>query len=89
MPMKPEARPAQALPVTAQIHFSGPLRNNGWMAPSVPQSGGEKRRLSRASRTGPRLPTESIRLRVTEYREVTRTCHLVPNPLNLSLCQVT
>jgi len=48
--MKPGARPARALPVGAPIHIGGPLRNNGWVALSVLQSGGEKRRLSRAGR---------------------------------------
>jgi len=32
MPLKPGARPARALPVNAPMPFSGPLRNNGWVA---------------------------------------------------------
>jgi len=58
MRLKPGARPARALPVGAQRHISGRLRNNGWVALSVLPKGGERRLLSRAGRTGPRIPTE-------------------------------
>jgi len=62
MPLKPGARPPRALPLGAQSHLSGPIRNNGWVALSVLPNGGAKRRLSRAGRTGPWIPPESIRL---------------------------
>jgi len=58
MPLKPGARPARALPVGARMHISGSIQNNGWVALSVLQNGGEDRRLSRAGRTGPRISTE-------------------------------
>jgi len=49
--MKPGARPARALPVGAQIHFSWPKWDNGLEVLSVLQNGGDKRRLSGAGRT--------------------------------------
>ena len=50
---KSGARPVRALSVGAKLNFSGPMRNNGWVALSVLQNGGEKRRLSRAGRPDP------------------------------------
>jgi len=63
MRLKPGARPARALPMGVKMHIRGRMQNNGWVALSVLQNGGEKRRLSGADRTGPRIPIESIRLR--------------------------
>jgi len=50
MPMKPGACPARALPMGAQRHLCGPMRNSGLVALSVFPNGDEKRRLSRAGR---------------------------------------
>jgi len=67
--IKPEARPARALPVGAQMHFSGPTRNHGWVALTVRQNGGEKHR-STESPFPPSVPTgEGSRMSIASNRE--------------------
>jgi len=85
-PLKPGARLARALPVGSTMHFNGPMRNNGWVALRVLPNGGEKRRRSRAGRTGPRIPTESIR--PNEGSTAASTAGLPGKPTDIQVRQI-